>query len=299
MIGLLGAAGVLAAVLGKLAEKGQLSPSLWTPFLGRSLWVDYLLPGLAGTLQATVISVIAAGAFGVLFGAGRLSHNVVLRRVCGVIVEVFRAIPVLIMMIFAYSVLVQAGVFSSSLNQLLGVVIALTLYNGSVIAELVRSGVNALPRGQYEAGLSVGLTPDQTLRIVQLPQALVAMLPALIGQLVVVLKDSALGYAIMYMELLNWGKTAGSSFANPVPTYIVVAAIYIALNYAITRLAMFVERRLRRGRHTAGPVTTAAPNIIQGTAEPGVPGAAGYEGLREFGHEHGRHAASAPGADER
>ena|GEM_PF-2216951 len=108
------------------------------------------------------------------------------------------------------------------------------------------------------------------LRQIQLPQALVAMLPALIGQLVVVLKDTALGYAILYTDLLNWSKTLGSAYANPVPAYIVAALIYIVLNDAVTQFAVFAERRLSRSRHTAAPVTTAAPNIIQGSAEPGA-----------------------------
>ncbi len=274
---------ILALVAMKMGEKGQLDPALWSPFGDPSLWVDYLVPGLINTLKATAISVVAAGVFGVLFGAGRLSENALVRRFCGVVVEVFRAIPVLIMMIFVYSVLNQGGWLSSDTNSLLGVVIALTLYNGSVIAELVRSGVHALPKGQHEGGLSLGLTPDQTLRLIQLPQALVAMLPALIGQLVVVLKDSALGSAITYMELLNWAKTAGSSFANAVPMYMVAALLFIVMNYSITKLAGFVERRLRRTRHTAGPVTTAAPNIVHGASEPGDSAANEYEHLTHSG----------------
>lgn len=152
-------AAILWVVLGKLAEKGQLVWSLWAPFLTPSAWLNYLIPGLIATATAAAVSVLLAGVFGLLFGMGRLSGNGYVRAACGVVVEFFRAVPVLIMMIFAFFALQQLHWFRNDVNPLMAVVTALTLYNGSVIAELVRSGVNALPKGQGEAGLSIGLTP--------------------------------------------------------------------------------------------------------------------------------------------
>lgn len=266
--GVLLAAGVLWVAAGKMAEKGQLEPRLWTPFLTAEVWRQYLIPGLAGTFKAAVISIVLAGAFGLVFGMGRLSHLGPVRWLCSVVVEFFRAVPVLIMMIFAFGVYASNGVFRQDLNPLAAVVTGLTLYNGSVIAELVRSGVHSLPKGQSEAGLSIGLTPAQTLRSIQLPQALTAMLPALIGQFVVVLKDSALGFQITYLELLLWSKNLGSAFANTVPAYLVAAVLFIVVNYALTALAGWVERRLsRRGRPTLH-ATTAAPTPDEGQEEP-------------------------------
>ena len=130
------------------------------------------------------------------------------------------------MMFFAFYVFAFNNVFRSDLNSLAAVVTGLTLYNGSVVAELLRSGVGSLPRGQTEAGLSIGLTRGQTLRSVLLPQAVTAMLPALVGQLVVILKDTALGYLILYQELLNKFQQIGSYKSNPVPALIVIAAIF-------------------------------------------------------------------------
>lgn len=268
--GALVAVAVAWLVIVQLGSHAQLQPFMWTAFLAPDTWTAYLLPGLAATFQATVLSVVLAGLFGILFGAGRLAHSVWLRRICGVIVEFFRAVPVLIMMIFAFGVFSSVGWFVPSINPLLGVVTALTLYNGSVIAELVRSGVHALPRGQAEAGLSIGLTPGQVLRMIQLPQALVAMLPALIAQLVVVLKDTALGYIIFFPELVSAAKILGSNKANVVPAYLVAALLYVVLNYLVTRVAALVERRLRRSGHTAGPVTRGVSNTIQGAAQPGA-----------------------------
>lgn len=269
IVGALIITAVIGLVLYQLAVKGQLDPAKWAPFLTASAWTNYLIPGLIGTATAAVLSVILAGMLGLLLGIGRLARTRWSRLICGILVEFFRAVPVLIMMIFLFNALQALRWFRYDVNPLLAVVIALTLYNGSVIAELVRSGVHSLPKGQSEAGLSIGLTPGQTLRSIQLPQALVAMLPALIGQLVVVVKDSALGYAITYLELLSWSKTLGSAYANTVPAYIVAATLFILINWSLTRVAAGVQVRLRRRGHTAAPVTNAMPNIVQGHAEPG------------------------------
>jgi glutamate transport system permease protein len=257
-VGILAALGILYVVFRKMQDANQLQGFMWKPFVtDRAVWRDYLLQGLYGTLKAALISIVLAGIFGLLFGIGRLSTVRAVRWVCGVVVEFFRAVPVLIMMIFAFGVYTRNGVFANDLNPLAAVVTGLTLYNGAVIAELVRSGVHALPKGQGEAGLAVGLTPGQVLRSIQLPQALTAMLPALIGQFVTILKDSALGYQVTYPELLNVSKTLGSNFANTVPAYIVAAILFITMNYLLSRLAVYVERRLsRRGRstlHATGP----------------------------------------------
>jgi len=264
-VGLVVALGILVLVVLKMKDANQLEGSLWKPFVtDRAVWRDYLVPGLLGTFKAAAISIVLAGVFGVLFGVGRLSSVAPLRWFCGVVVEFFRAVPVLLMMIFAYFGLYARGTFfSAETAPLAAVVTGLTLYNGSVIAELVRSGVFSLPKGQSEAGLSVGLTRSQVMRSIQLPQALTAMLPALIGQFVVILKDSALGYQVTYLELLNWSKTLGSAFANTVPAYLVAAVLFIVINYALTVLASRVQRRLsRRGRAVVGgggPVTGTTP----------------------------------------
>jgi len=262
-VGLLLAAFGLYLVYVKLDEKNQFDSALWQPFLTADAWTQYLIPGLIGTFKAAAISIVLAGIFGLVFGMGRLSHVVAIRWVSGAVVEFFRAVPVLIMMIFAFGVYAQNQVFSSEVNPLAAVVTGLTLYNGAVVAELVRSGVFSLPKGQAEAGLSIGLTRGQTLRSIELPQALTAMLPALVGQLVVVVKDSALGSIITYGELLDWSKTLGSAYANTVPAYIVAAALFIVINYLLTALARYVERRLSSRGRTTLHATTAAPTPDQ------------------------------------
>ncbi|EWT03410.1 amino acid ABC transporter permease [Intrasporangium oryzae NRRL B-24470] len=259
-LGILLAIGTLALVVWKLRAQGQLAPEMWTSLFTADVWTQYLIPGLINTLKAAAISIVLAMVFGLVFGMGRLSHNRAIRWVCGIVVEFFRAVPVLLMMYFTFNVYAVYDVFGADLNSLAAVVTGLTLYNGSVIAELVRSGVYSLPKGQSEAGLSIGLTPGQTLRSIELPQALTAMLPALVGQLVVILKDSALGTAITYPELLQQAKDVGTAYGNVIPAYLLAAVLFIALNYGLTRLAGRIERQLnRRGRPTRPTATALGP----------------------------------------
>ncbi|MGC3993544.1 MAG: amino acid ABC transporter permease [Propionicimonas sp.] len=271
--GLLVLLGLLAFVLVRLGDpaNNQLDPAKWTPFLTPGAWTSYLLPGLAGTLLAAAISVVLAIAFGLLLGIGRLVQHRWIRWACGAFVEFFRSVPVLMMMLFAY----YAGLFglriSGSALPLFGVVVGLTVYNSCVLAELVRSGVNALPAGQRESGLAIGLTPLQTLTTILLPQAITAMLPSMLSQLVVILKDSALGSMIAYLELLRSGTYLATAFANLIPTLIVLAVVYIILNSLLTRLAGVVESRLRRGPRGVVTQNVTAGFVPGVAAEPDVP----------------------------
>jgi glutamate transport system permease protein len=252
--------GLLAYLVLQLVEKGQFSAAKWKPFLTAEIWTSYLLPGIAGTLQAAAISVVFASILGLLLGVGRLSRNAVIRWAAGVFTEFFRSVPVLMMMFFAFAVYGRFGLVPSEFLALAATVTGLTFYNGSVIAELIRSGVHSLPRGQREAGLSLGLRDLEALRYILLPQAITAMLPSLISQLVVVLKDTALGYNVTYDELLNKASQIGNYKQNLIPAFMVVAAIFILLNYSVARLAATIERRLRsRGIQPQTAVEEQAP----------------------------------------
>ncbi|MFV8380356.1 amino acid ABC transporter permease [Corynebacterium hindlerae] len=231
-----------------LGDNGQLVADKWTPFLKSTTWTTYLLPGLIGTLKAAVFSVILALVMGVALGLGRLSEIAPVRWVCGVIVEFFRAIPVLILMIFAYQMFAQYAVFPSSQLAFAAVVFGLTMYNGSVIAEILRSGINSLPKGQVEAARALGMTHRQTMWSILLPQSIAAMLPALISQMVIALKDSALGYQLGYIEVVRSGMQSASYYRNFLAALVVTAIIMIIINYALTALAERIERQLRAGR---------------------------------------------------
>lgn len=202
--------------------------------------------------------------FGVIFGLGRLSQNRFVRIVCAIVVEFFRAIPVLLLMIFLYQFFAVYKVVPPRALAFWAVVVALTLYNGSVIAEVLRAGIKSLPKGQTEAAHALGLSHSQTMWRILLPQSVASMLPALIAQMVIALKDSALGYQIGYVEVVRSGVQTASSFGNYLPSLIVVAIIMIAINYALTALATRVERQLRAGRARRNPFARVPQHPTQG-----------------------------------
>jgi glutamate transport system permease protein len=257
------AALVVWVVVAKLAGKGQLTADKWQPFVTANLWKTYVLPGVQGTLTAAGLSIVLALVLGFLLGVGRLSHVGIIRWPSAVIVEFFRAVPVLIMMIFAYFLFALYDVVPSKHLALAGVVTGLTLYNGAVIAEIVRAGVGALPRGQSEAAAALGLRWGQTMRSILLPQAITSMLPVLVSQLVVVLKDTAIGYQITFVEMVRQGTVVGSSYGNYVPALIVIAVLMISANFALSVAATRLERRLRRSKRAGISAQT------QTTLEPG------------------------------
>src|SRR6188472_2817643 len=228
---------VIWIIYSKLLSKGQLEAEKWKPFVSANLWKTYILPGVQGTLTAAAVSIVLALVLGFVLGVGRLSSHNGMRWLSAVMVEFFRAVPVLIMMIFAYFLYALYDVFPSKHLALAGVITGLTLYNGAVIAEIVRAGVLALPRGQSEASFSLGLTWGQTMRSILLPQAVTSMLPVLISQLVVVLKDTAIGYQITFLEMVRQGTQVGSAYGNYIPALIVIAVLMICVNFSLGAFA--------------------------------------------------------------
>lgn len=243
IIGALIALGIVAWIILGLAAKDQMQASQWDDFIESSTWKNYLLPGLWNTVKAAIFGIVGSVIFGLIFGVGRLAQNKLINGVSTVIVEFFRAVPVLLMIVF-FNVFFSRSLQLPGDTAMWAVVAALIFYNGSVVAELVRSGVHNLPKGQREAGIAIGLTRGKSLRYIEIPQALVAMLPALIGQFVVILKDSALGYIISFNELLFFARTYSSPNGNVLQALIVAAAIFIIINFTLSKLAVIVSRRL-------------------------------------------------------
>jgi glutamate transport system permease protein len=265
--------GVLAAgwfVYTKFDDSGQWDAAKWKPFTEGNMWTNFLLPGIAGTLRAAAVAAVLAMAFGLVFGVGRMSSRRSVRWVSGTVVEFFRAVPLLIIMMFIY--FAQSGVFGLDGNVYWAVVLGLMLYNGSVLAEVIRAGVNSLPKGQNEAALAVGLTPSQVMSTVLLPQAIRAMLPAVIAQMVVLLKDTALGYLLAYNELVNQLTKVDQNYHNLIPAAMVIALIYIGMNMSLGGLATWLEKQLshsRRGK-PAGVAEAADPLLsLPGAGMPG------------------------------
>ncbi|MET9912572.1 amino acid ABC transporter permease [Streptomyces sp. NPDC006476] len=242
----------------KMDDKGQLKWSLWQPFTTSEAWTTYLLPGLGNTLKAAALSMVIALPLGAVFGIARMSDHRWVRVPAGVVVEFFRSIPVLLLMLFANEFYARSTGVTSEDRPLYAVVTGLVLYNASVLAEVVRAGILALPRGQTEAAYAIGLRKGQTMTSILLPQAVTAMLPAIVSQLVVIVKDTALGGVMIgYTELLNTRSTLAANYANVIQSFVVVAIIFIVVNFVLTSFASWLERRLRRSKRSTGAVLGA------------------------------------------
>ncbi|MFF3943100.1 amino acid ABC transporter permease [Streptomyces phaeofaciens] len=242
----------------KMDEKNLLTSAQWKPFTESQAWTTYLLPGLADTLKAASLAMVIALPLGAVFGISRLSDHRWVRGASGTVVEFFRAIPVLLLMLFANEFYARSTDVSSEDRPLYAVVTGLVLYNAAVLAEIVKAGVLALPKGQTEAAYAIGLRKGQTMSSILLPQSVTAMLPAIVSQLVVIVKDTALGGVMIgFTELLNSRGTMAANYANPIPTFIVVAIMFIVLNFILTSFASWLERRLRRSKRSTGAVLGA------------------------------------------
>ncbi|MFF5497172.1 amino acid ABC transporter permease [Streptomyces aquilus] len=241
-----------------LDDKGQLEWSLWKPFTQSEAWTTYLLPGLGETLKAAALAMVIALPLGAVFGIARLSDHRWVRGVAGTVVEFFRAIPVLLLMLFANEVYARSTDVGTENRPLYAVVTGLVLYNAAVLAEVVRAGILALPKGQTEAAQAVGLRKGQTMTLILLPQAVTAMLPAIVSQLVVIVKDTALGGVMIgFTELLSERATLAANYANVIQSFVVVALIYIVVNFLLTSFASWLEKRLRRSKKSTGAVLGA------------------------------------------
>lgn len=250
--------GLVALVLWRLGSHGQLEGERWRKLLDPDLR-SLLATALKNTLKAAALAMVLSMASGALLAVGRLSLHAWIRLPVGIFVEFFRGLPLLLLILFAALGLPRLGLSFSVLWYL---VIGLTAYNGAVLAEIFRAGILSIDRGQREAGLAIGLRPTQVLWIILVPQAVRRMLPALISQLVTLLKDTSLGFVIAYPELLRTGQGAveflGSRYALQI--YLAVAAIYIAVNYTLSSLARYLDRRQqRRYGSGAGAATVLDP----------------------------------------
>ncbi|MGX8908713.1 amino acid ABC transporter permease [Streptomyces netropsis] len=254
--------GLIAFIGYKLDSTGQFQAGLWDDYEYADTQ-QRILDGLLTTLKTFAIAAVLSLVLGTVLAAGRLSDHKPVRWAATTVVEFFRAMPLLIMIFLLY-----AAVFTS--EPMWALVIGLTLYNGSVQAEIFRSGINAVPRGQSEAAYAIGLRKTQVMTGVLVPQAVRSMLPSIISQLVVTLKDTSLGFIILYEELLFVGK-AFAQQTPPVngvyafiPMVIVFGSIYIVLCLALSSVATWVERRTQRSRKGSPPAMPANDPSITG-----------------------------------
>ncbi|MFC9701551.1 amino acid ABC transporter permease [Streptomyces sp. NPDC055721] len=240
-----------------LFDTEQFTSTKWSPFLYEGIQ-ELLLKGLGNTLKAFAYASVLSLALGAVLATGRLSEHRVLRWTSTLFVEFFRAMPVLVMIFFIFVAL--------KVQPLPALVAGLTLYNGSVLAEVFRTGVHAVARGQGEAAYALGMRKTQVMTYVLVPQAVRAMLPAIISQLVVALKDTSLGFLITYEEFLHAGKLIASNLDYDlpfIPVVLVISPIYIGMCMLLSWFATWVARRERRSPKTkAVDVAPADPGTL-------------------------------------
>ncbi|WP_431836898.1 amino acid ABC transporter permease [Cellulomonas sp. Y8] len=236
-----------------------------------AVWTSMVVRGLGATLRAAVVAAPLALVLGLLLAMWRTTRIAWLRAPATVVIELFRGLPVLLMMLF--------GLLGFGWDAFAAVVFGLTVYNMAIIAEILRAGLASLPKGQTEAAYAIGLSRWQTLLLVQLPQAVRTMLPSLIAQLVVLLKDSSLGFIVGYPELLRAMQTNAQYFGQKyyVALFVVGAGIYLVVNISLTRLAVWLQRR--GGAKTAGKITRD-PTVTTVTANALGSTAAGHDQTR-------------------
>jgi glutamate transport system permease protein len=273
VLALLALAGLGYIVVERLVERDQFSMEKWGPLIDPgdenfdAVW-RLFGEGVVNTLRAAAIAMVLSVVLGTLIAVARLSAGRVGRIPLVGFVELFRGLPVVVLVYFGVRVLPDVGVDLRDLpggQELWGLVIGLTAYNMVIFAEVVRAGVSSLPRGQSEAALATGLTRGQTMRIVLLPQAFRVMLPAIISQLVVVLKDTSLvTFIANYDELLSQGESIRRNLDNPIQTFVVIALMYIAINYLLGRLAQFIQKRQARAGRSAAKAADAAGAVPVG-----------------------------------
>lgn len=247
--------GVLGLGLWYAAGRGVLSVDRWDVLFDppkdqttADVWRSMLVRGLGATLRAAAVAAPLALVLGVVLAIWRTARSPLLRLPAIVVIELFRGLPVLLMMFF--------GLLGFGWDAFQSVLFGLTVYNMAIIAEILRAGLAALPRGQAEAAYAIGLTRSQTMLTILLPQAVRTMLPSLVAQLVVLLKDTSLGFIVGYAELLKSIQNNAQFFGNAyyVALFAVGAGIYLVVNLSLSWLARWVQRRMSRS-----PKTLSAP----------------------------------------
>ena len=232
----------LAFALWRLQATGQLAYEKWEPFVTPRYIRAILVDGLVKTLEMAAVAVVLAVGFGLIFGVGKLSDHRPVRWFCWLVVEFFRAVPVLMLMILGFFAIFRP-ISDVDSRAYWSVILALTLYNGAVLAEVFRAGINAVPKGQGEAAYAIGMRKSQVMREILLPQGVKIMVPAIISQCVVVLKDTSLGFYILAPGLTALVKPLYQGFNNHVAVIIVIGGLYVVINLLLTMLATWVQRR--------------------------------------------------------
>ena len=219
----------------RLGSAGMLASELWETVLDPEL-LTMLAHGLLATFEAAIFAIALSLILGAILAAGMINKSKSVNIILRTWIEVFRGLPLLLLIFFLF---LGGPAFGLDVSTFWALVLGITLYNGAVFAEVFRAGINALPKGQGEAGLAIGLTRGEVFRKILLPQSVIRMLPAILSQLVTIVKETSLGFVIGYSELLRDARSAveflGGEYSLPV--YTLIAIVYIFISFFISALA--------------------------------------------------------------
>jgi glutamate transport system permease protein len=245
-----------------IESPGMFDPTRWDIITDGRMWNAILVRGLLlGTLRMAAVAAVLAVLFGVLFSFARTARAKWIRIPAAVLLDFFRGMPVLLLMLFILLVFATGSYWAG--------VAGLAIYNGAIIGEALRSGIQSLPKGQRESGLAIGLTPVQTRLRIEFPQAFRQMLPIIIAQLVVLLKDTSLAYIIAYPELLNIGlRQLPTTYGNRYffTFFFIVLVVYLTVNLLLSWLARIVAHRTSSGAKSSKTKGTPAPRGVDTAA---------------------------------
>ena len=265
-----------AVVVYRFYITGQLQPRLWNFFLLPSTW-RFLGQGFLGTLSIAVCAGALSLALGLVLMLCRISHNVVLTWVARILIDFFRGVPSLLLIYFCFLVIPRYGIKLASFWM---ITLPVACAAAAVLAEVFRAGVHAVGKGQKEAARALGFSRWQVLKLVVLPQAIRYVIPALISQLVVVVKDTTVAYVVSYPDLMQNARVLITNYDALVSVYFVIAAIYILVNWGLNSVSVRYARGGRVSSAAAGGAGGAGTgSFAAGAAAGGVTGAAGALGV--------------------
>ena len=221
---------------------GQFAPRYWSFFARFTTW-KFFLEGLFGTIKAAMMAAVITFCLGFLMMAGRISKIKFLNYISTALIEFTRGVPTLLFIYFFFLVVPQTGI---KLSAFWKVALPVAISASGMVAEVLRGGVNAVAKGQREAALSLGMGEVRTFIKIIFPQAFRYVVPALISEIVIVLKDTTFAYVVSYNDLMQNASVLISNYDALLSVYLVVAVVYIVINYLLNKLSVFISSKQKR-----------------------------------------------------
>lgn len=217
----------------------------WTSIPGA---IPLLAKGMLVTLEVTLTAIAVGIVWGTLLAVARLGKNKVLAWLAASYVNLFRSVPLVMVILWFYLIVPQAlkAVFGEEIGdiRLTSALVAFALFEAAYYSEIARAGIQSVTRGQVAAGLALGLTPGQTMCLIVLPQAFRNMLPIFLTQTIILFQDTSLVYAIGAYDMLKGFETAGKNFGRPIESYLLAAVVYFIICFGLSRIARHVQQKV-------------------------------------------------------